>query len=443
MLPWLHYRPAAGWMNDPNGLVHRRGRHHMFYQYNPNGIAFTNQHWGHASSTDLLRWTEHEVALRPGPHGYDTEACFSGCAVPHASGVSFLYTGVGPGGELPCLAHADDEDLGALRKDSMNPVVPAPPDDDVTAFRDHTVWRDGTRWWQLVGGGRAGLGGVLFAYSSADLLTWTYHGVFASAADTGVPGVVWECPDLIWSGDRAALIVSVIYADPPGRRPEVWWMTGRAEAGRLGLDAAAPCDLGDRLYAPQSYPLPDGRRIQFGWIRTHLDPTQRDASVLGAMSLPREVSIRDGRVHLTPAAELAGLRRTVLRTTADGATTAIGLGGGQVAGELVLDAQAAAGVDHIVLRGYDGAHAAAEMTVDMSGFAAASGELRLFWDAGIVEAFRGGLAGTWTDMRLRETVELRVHRPTPLRGDVAVWTLDRAGRASTLATTQRSPAQRE
>src|SRR5262245_5806155 len=304
MQPWLHYRPAAGWMNDPNGLVHRRGRHHMFYQYNPSGTAFTNQHWGHASSADLLRWTEHGVALRPGPHGYDADACFSGCAIPHDTGVSFLYTGVGPGGELPCLAHAADEDLGTLRKDPMNPVVPAPPGDDVTAFRDHTVWRDGTRWWQLVGSGRAGLGGALFAYSSADLLTWTYHGVFASAADSVVPGEVWECPDLIVSGDRAALIVSVIYADTPGSRPVVWWMMGRVDAGRFTVDAAAPCDLGDRLYAPQSYPLADGRRIQFGWVRTHLDRAQRGAPALGAMSLPREVSVHDGRVHLAPAAEL-------------------------------------------------------------------------------------------------------------------------------------------
>ncbi|MER5185393.1 hypothetical protein ABT009_45210 [Streptomyces sp. NPDC002896] len=28
MPAWLHYVPAKGWMNDPNGLIHWQGRHH-------------------------------------------------------------------------------------------------------------------------------------------------------------------------------------------------------------------------------------------------------------------------------------------------------------------------------------------------------------------------------------------------------------------------------
>jgi beta-fructofuranosidase len=422
MVLWLHYRPLSGWMNDPNGLVHRQGRHHMFYQYNPQGTAFANQHWGHATSTDLLTWTEHDPALGPGPDSYDAVACFSGCAVAHPAGVSFLYTGVGVrGGEVPCLAHATDDTIATLRKDPKNPVVPGPPADDVTDFRDHTVWRAGGRWWQLIAGARAAQGGTLFAYSSNDLQAWTYEGVFADVAVSGVPGDVWECPDLIGDGDHRALVVSVIYHDRPQGRPEVWCITGAVDGGAFAVDTAAPGDIGNRFYAPQSYPVPDGRRIQFGWIRTHLDPAAQDAEALGAMSLPRELSIRDGRLHCAPAAELTGLRGAVRRTALAGPETTIALDTPRVAGELVVDDAAASGLDRVVLRD----DAGTEMAVDVSALAIGSGELRLFWDAGIVEVFRGGVVGTWTDMRLAEVAAVQLVGGS---GTAEVWALRRAGR---------------
>ena len=60
-----HYRPAKGWMNDPNGLVFFDGYYHAFYQHTPN-----HEHpwhdpmvWGHARTKDFLHWEELPVAL--------------------------------------------------------------------------------------------------------------------------------------------------------------------------------------------------------------------------------------------------------------------------------------------------------------------------------------------------------------------------------------------
>ncbi|MFF3906795.1 glycoside hydrolase family 32 protein [Streptomyces sp. NPDC001848] len=424
MPAWLHYAPAKGWMNDPNGLVHRRGRHHLFYQYNPEGTEFTNQHWGHASSPDLLTWTEHEVALFPGPAGtapYDATACFSGCAVEHDGGVSILYTGVLGDAQLPCLAHAADDALSGFVKDPANPLLSAPPAADITEFRDHSVWREDGRWRQLVAGARRDHGGSVFTLSSADLRAWDYDGVFVDRAASKVPGAVWECPDYFAVEDTGTLLVSVIHEDG-GEGPAVWWMTGTASEAGFEVRETGVADVGDRFYAPQSYWTADGRRIQFGWIRTHQDPAGRSGHAVGFMSLPRELSVRRGRLHCEPAAELTRLRRASTPVPVAGA---VGLDGGRTAGELVLDAAAADGVRAVALR----SPAGTEMTVDLAAFAGLDGPLRLFWDAGIIEVFRGGVAGTWSDLRVSDVVTLRLDGETAAAGGRSeVWDLARPER---------------
>lgn len=40
---------AAGWMNDPHGMFEYKGRHHLFFQYNPRAIQ-----WGEATRAGAL-----------------------------------------------------------------------------------------------------------------------------------------------------------------------------------------------------------------------------------------------------------------------------------------------------------------------------------------------------------------------------------------------------
>jgi len=107
-----------------------------------------------------------------------------------------------------------------------------------------------------------------------------------------------------------------------------------------------------------------------------------------------------------------------------GPVTVVALGGGRTAGELVVDAAGATGLASVTLCAGDGRGA----VVDLSALAGVVGELRLSWDVGIVEAFRGGLAGTWTDLRVASVAELRLHGPADLHGTAHVWRLARAGR---------------
>jgi beta-fructofuranosidase len=93
--PQFHFRPAAGWLNDPNGPLFWRGWYHVFYQHNPFGETWGNIHWGHARSRDLVRWEHLPIALAPLADRGERH-CFSGCAaIAGNDRPVLLYTSIG------------------------------------------------------------------------------------------------------------------------------------------------------------------------------------------------------------------------------------------------------------------------------------------------------------------------------------------------------------
>lgn len=61
--PTVHYATKNTWLNDPNGLIYYEGSYHLYYQNNPFGNVWGNMSWGHATSTNLITWTEQPVAI--------------------------------------------------------------------------------------------------------------------------------------------------------------------------------------------------------------------------------------------------------------------------------------------------------------------------------------------------------------------------------------------
>ena len=137
-------------------------------------------------------------------------------------------------------------------------------------------------------------------------MSWRYLGIFAAAADHGLPGPVWECPDVFTIDGTAVVIVSVA---EPGT-PYAIWMTGDITGGRFQPRASGRCDGGDRYYAPQSLSLPAGRRIGIGWLRETPDELAGpDRTRVGAMSLPRELYLEAGDCAAGPSASLTARGR--------------------------------------------------------------------------------------------------------------------------------------
>src|SRR4051812_26926565 len=137
----LHFSPARGWMNDPNGLVWHAGEYHLFYQYNPFGEAWGHMSWGHAVSRDLLSWEELPVAI---PEA-DGEFVFSGSAVMDGERMVAIYTGSRGVRQVQCLAFSEDRGRTFTRY-AGNPVL----DIGSTDFRDPKVFAYDGGWVMAV-----------------------------------------------------------------------------------------------------------------------------------------------------------------------------------------------------------------------------------------------------------------------------------------------------
>lgn len=330
--PGFHLTAPTGWLNDPNGLTHRDGVFHLFYQANPYAAVHDRIHWAHVTSTDLVRWQDEPIALVPDETGPDQDGCWSGVLVDDDGVPTIVYSGRHGDRELPCVA-VGSPDLRTWTKDPANPVIPhTPPGVDVTAYRDHCVWREGGRWRQLVGSGVRGVGGTAFLYDSPDLRRWELVGplLHGSADDParGEPlwsGTMWECVDLF---RLCADGTSASVGDPAARaRPgvdvlllSVWdegvthyplYLTGTYAGDEFVVGATHRLDHGERFfYAPQSMADASGRRVLFGWLQEGRgEQACVEAGWSGVMSLPRVVTLAtDGTLHQAPAPEVATLR---------------------------------------------------------------------------------------------------------------------------------------
>lgn len=52
-----HLEPVSGWMNDPNGLVEKDGKYHIYYQYSyePEGGL---KYWKQFTTKDFLHYQD-------------------------------------------------------------------------------------------------------------------------------------------------------------------------------------------------------------------------------------------------------------------------------------------------------------------------------------------------------------------------------------------------
>ncbi len=318
--PVFHLTPLVGWMNDPNGFSYYHGQYHLFYQYNPYDTEWDCMHWGHAVSHDLLHWTYLPAALAP-EENYDSYGCFSGSAIELKDGRQLLmYTGVRKDAgvnakdiQVQCLAVGDGLNY---RKVDNNPVLDAdalPEGKSINDFRDPKIWREEDGSYRcVVATCDEARHGSLLLYHSPDGFTWQFESILAE--NDGRLGLMWECPDFFKLDGKAVLFVSPQDMLPDGFE----YHNGNGTVCMIGtFDEAQKkfisehdqaIDYGIDFYAPQTILTPDGRRVMIGWMQnwdTCKVTGYEERKWFGQMSLPRELTIKNGRLYQQPIRELA------------------------------------------------------------------------------------------------------------------------------------------
>lgn len=306
--PQVHFTPSKNWMNDPNGLLFYKGKYHLFYQHNPYADIWGNMSWGHASSTDLMTWEEHPVAIACG----ENYGIFSGSAVVDYTNTTGFGSIDNPAmvaiftihqndesNQSQALAYSLDEGITWTLYEG-NPVL----DLSMPDFRDPKVWRDDekNRWLMAVVKPKEFK--VSF-FQSENLKEWSLLSEFG---DQGAIGGCWECPDLfpLTTSDGVTkwiLLVSINPGGPNGGSATQFFIGHWDGTSFIADDKEIRwIDHGFDNYAGVTFnDAPDGRRVFIGWMSNW--DYARDVPTSpwrSAMTLPRELSLesRDGKFFL-------------------------------------------------------------------------------------------------------------------------------------------------
>jgi len=201
--------------------------YHAFYQWHPEHINWGNISWGHATSKDLISWTdvtgwEGTDALALGPSGngsYNGLGIFSGTAQPvgldgsNDGNLTIMYTSVAhlptswsayyiPGTESQSLATSSDGGV-TWQEYAGNPVIKGPPAGwNITGFRDPFLqpWpamdallgQSQPHYYAVFGSGIKGVGPRMPLYSApaSNLTDWTFLGALWEPAGNSSLGSV-------------------------------------------------------------------------------------------------------------------------------------------------------------------------------------------------------------------------------------------------------------
>lgn len=332
----FHIEPELGWLNDPNGLVQVGDTYHIYHQYDPFDAAHGGPVlWNHLTTKDFVTYEDRGPALFP-DSDMDSSGAYSGSAFVRDGKIHYFYTGN--------VKHFDRDDydyvLTGREQNQIHMVTDNPdelgekrvavgpldyPDDIGAHVRDPKILEHDGVYYMVLGARTKDDRGCVLVYTSRDLEDWQY----ATRIELDEKfGFMWECPDLFELDGELVLVCCPQGVPTEGwryRNPHqcVWfrieadWETPSFKIVEQGRPAMV--DAGFDFYAPQSFEDASGRRLMIGWVGCPDATVENPTTERGwqcALTAPRELSMRDGKLCQLPAREIEKLRSDGVRVAA-------------------------------------------------------------------------------------------------------------------------------
>lgn len=321
----FHLMPTVGWLNDPNGICEFNGEYHVFYQYSPfdkdGGLSL----WGHYVSRDFINWTNLGADIFA-DQKFDCHGAYSGSTMVHDDKMNIFYTGnVKNIGDYDYINNGREhntvllvsEDGRSFKEKKLLMTNNDYPEAMTRHVRDPKVWKEKDKFYMVQGArDKEDIGQVLL-FESNDMINWKFINNIKSKEKFGY---MWECPDIFSLDDKNILLISPQGIEADGIKYNniyqsgYYFIEGNYYDKNYKLSEFIEIDKGFDFYAPQTFKDSKGRRILIGWMGLpdiegiYSNPTT-DYGWQHALTLPRELIIKDNTLLQMPIKELEALRK--------------------------------------------------------------------------------------------------------------------------------------
>ena len=306
-----HIQTVTGLLNDPNGFCFFNKKWHLFYQWFPFGAVHGTKHWYHVVSRDLIHWQNLGMALEPDLE-FDNRGCYSGSAFPKDEYLYLLYTGNHQepnGNRIPYQMIAALNKRGSITK-LKHPIIE--PNKNYTEHqRDPKIFYENGMYWMLLGAQDKEERGKMLLYKSKQIaIGWEFAGELKIK---GYPsfGYMVECPDIEKIGDQWLLLFSpqgyAAKGDEFRNAYQNVYLIGDLDLNKLEFVPKGPykeLDRGFDFYAAQCANQSEYKNtaILIGWLgcSDYKYPATDDEGWAGLLTLPRELTIENGKLQQRP-----------------------------------------------------------------------------------------------------------------------------------------------
>lgn len=324
-LSW-HLMPTAGWLNDPNGLHEKDGEYRIYYQYDPFDAKGELKLWGLYTTRDFVHYKDCGPVLFP-DSDYDAHGVYSGSAFVKDDEIHYFYTGnikyfdkkdydyinSGRGSNTLTVTSKDGKIMSEKKLLLTNVDYPS---DMSCHVRDPKVFMYHGKYYMVLGARDISGKGLVLLYESDDLENWIYKNRITTLEKFGY---MWECPDMFEMDGEWYLTVCPQGVPSDGVNfanvHQSCWMKLNADFENNSFSVAEihQLDRGTDFYAQQSFEDESGRRIMIGWLgipdADYTNPTEED-NWQHALTIPRVLKNRNGKLIQQPVEEMNQLRRT-------------------------------------------------------------------------------------------------------------------------------------